>query len=130
MSGLGLYPVKQIIEDNGSITVFERGNIPFDVRRVFVVEAPGGETRGQHAHRTCQQFIWVIAGQVVVEVDAGRARSRYELESNGYGLLIPPMMWAEQTYIASSAKILVACDQTFSEDDYIRDYQTFLKLST
>lgn len=128
MAEVRLYPVQRIVEDNGSITVFEGGFLPFDVKRVFVVEAPLGETRGNHAHRTCQQFIWVISGRVAVEVDDGRSKSRYELEANKNGLFIPPMTWACQTYLAFSSKILVACDQTFWEDDYIRDYQSFLSL--
>ena len=128
MSDLGLYPVERILEENGSLTVFEQGGVPFEVKRVFVVEAPVGQTRGQHAHRTCQQFLWVITGRVSVEVDAGRAEFRYELEPNGDGLLIPPLMWARQTYLLPLTRLLVACDQRFSEDDYIRDHQTFLNL--
>jgi len=41
--------------------------------------------------------------------------------------LIPPTIWAEQTYLQENTIVLVLCDQFYDEADYIRDYDAFLQ---
>ncbi len=51
----------------------------------------------------------------------------YILDVSNQGLLIPPGIWASQTYIDNNSSLLVLCDQPFSEADYIRNYDEYLQ---
>jgi len=42
-------------------------------------------------------------------------------------VLVPPGIWAEQDYLKDNSIIIVFCDQSYDESDYIRDYDEFLK---
>ena len=112
-------------EDNGSVVVFEEGTVPFPVRRTFVVSADMGQIRGEHAHKACSQLLVVLSGKVLVSVDDGRIPRQFLLNELGEGLLIPPLVWASQEYLAEGSMLLVACDQIYDEEDYIRDYAEF-----
>jgi len=114
-------------EANGSMVIFEEGTVPFPVRRTFVVFAEAGQLRGGHAHRTCTQMLVVLQGIVDVTLDDGQQATSSLLSRLSHGLVIPPMTWADQKYLTDDATLLVACDQLFDEDDYIRDRGEFLK---
>lgn len=114
-------------EDNGDLVVMEGMiNVPFQIARVFVVRAPDGAVRGQHAHRACTQFLTCPQGVIEVECDDGLLKASFTLDHPNIGLLVPPSIWSQQTYNGKSAALTVLCDRPFDEDDYIRDYDEFL----
>lgn len=59
-------------EENGELVVVEGGNhIPFQIARIFTVRASDNNIRGQHAHKTCTQFLICSSGAVQVNCDNG-----------------------------------------------------------
>lgn len=115
-------------ESNGSITVFEQGALPYSVRRAFLVSAQEGQVRGAHAHRQCWQALFVVSGRVVVDTTSGEGDRSFTLESLSEGLVIPPLVWATQSYFGVDPQLLVVCSHTFDEADYIRSMQDFKAL--
>jgi len=117
---------------NGDLTVFEGVGacIPFPIRRFFTIAgvAPG-TTRGNHAHRFCTQVLACLSGSLRVELNDGRATSSVTLAANGFGLLIPPRIWNRIRFKDSSTVLAVICDQSYSEDDYLRDWDEFVRLN-
>lgn len=117
-----------VIEENGDLTVAEAGiSIPFFIARVFIVRAPKGSTRGQHAHKACSQLLLCSNGSVMVTCFDGVETRKIQLSSPGDGLLIPPGIWATQEYMADNSVLTVFCDHLYDENDYIRDYKNFLE---
>jgi dTDP-4-dehydrorhamnose 3,5-epimerase-like enzyme len=116
-------------EDNGDLVAIEGGtnNIGFSIERVFNVRAQKGQIRGRHAHRNCSQLLICTNGEVEVRCDSGTKNSIYILDKPNSGLLISPKIWSEQKYIKANTILTVLCDQPFDENDYIRDYDEFLK---
>jgi hypothetical protein len=112
-------------EENGSVTVFERGTLPFPVARAFVVSAASGQVRGAHAHRECWQALFALDGSVEVEAVSGTGRWSFRLEPDSDGLIIPPLVWATQKYTGRNPQLLVLCNETFSEADYVRSFDEF-----
>ena len=107
---------------------FER-NIPFAVRRYFTVfDVPANERRGEHAHRECHQFLVCVKGKVDVLADNGSVCTEFTLNSPSFGLYLPPMTWGVQYNYTSDAILLVFASHYYSDFDYIRDYNKFLKL--
>lgn len=114
------------VADNGDLVVMEElTHVPFAIARVFVVLAPVGVIRGQHAHKACTQFLTCPIGSIEVRCDDGREIATYILDQPHIGLLIPPSIWAQQTYLTPGSAMAVLCDRPYESQDYIRDYGDF-----
>ncbi len=111
---------------NGDLIVIE-GNtvIPFDIARVFFVRAPEGALRGLHAHKECSQFLICATGHIEVRYDDGNATGVTLLNRPEIGMLVPPGIWAQQTFLAPTSVLMVLCDKRYDANDYIRDYAEF-----
>ena len=116
----------------GSLSVadFEK-DLPFEPRRHFIVYGvPTQETRGEHAHRTCHQFLVCVHGSVRVLADDGKHREEFRLDAPNRGLHLPPMIWGTQYHYSSDAVLLVFASESYDPDEYIRDYAEFTALTT
>jgi UDP-2-acetamido-3-amino-2,3-dideoxy-glucuronate N-acetyltransferase len=104
------------------------GELPFTPQRFFVVyDVPSSRVRGEHAHRQCSQLLVCLRGEVTVMVDDGEVREEFRLDRPDAALLIPPMVWATQFRHTPDAALLVLASHDYDAQDYIRDYDTFLK---
>jgi len=100
--------------------------VPFTPRRWFVVhEVPGREIRGEHAHRTCHQFLICLSGSVAVATDDGENRAEVLLDDPALGIYIPPLVWGSQYHYSPDAVLLVFASDPYDPDDYIRSYDEF-----
>jgi len=123
---LSLVNLPYFFEVNGDLIAIEgAANVPFMIARVFLVRAPDGAIRGQHAHRQCLQFLCCLSGAVEVLCDDGKRSSEFVLNRPNVGLLIPQGIWAQQTYRGSGAALMVLCDRPYEANDYIRDYSEY-----
>jgi hypothetical protein len=119
----------RIIERKGSITFIYNGvQVPFDVARVYYLyDVPGGESRGGHAHKELQQLIVSVMGAFDVVLDDGNEQRRVRLDRAYYGLHIKQMIWRELENFSSGGICLVLASLPYDENDYIRDYNTFVQ---
>jgi serine acetyltransferase/dTDP-4-dehydrorhamnose 3,5-epimerase-like enzyme len=102
--------------------------VPFTPQRWFLVyDVPSREVRGEHAHRVCHQFLICVSGRVSVAVDDGTKRGEVVLDSPGLGIYIPPLVWGTQYRYEDDAVLLVLASHTYDPDDYIREYDEFLR---
>lgn len=113
----------------GNITpIHGNMNIPFEMKRVFYsYDIPGGEARGAHAHKVCQQFLIAASGAFEVVLDDGINRRTILLNRPFYGLYIPAGIWASEQGFSSGSICLVFASHTYDAQDYIRDYNDFKK---
>lgn len=103
--------------------------IPFIPKRFFLAyDVPSAMTRGEHAHRTCHQFLVCAKGQCAVVVDDGFRREELLLSTPSLGLYIPPMIWGIQYKYSADAALLVFASDHYDSGDYIRDYAEFTTL--
>ena len=114
----------------GSLSAGEfLSHIPFAPRRYFIVfDVPGKDVRGEHAHRTCHQFLVCVRGSLSMVVDDGTASEEIVLNEPNLGLYLPPMIWAVQYKYSADALLLVFASDHYDAGDYIRDYDEFLSL--
>jgi hypothetical protein len=113
----------------GNITAVN-GNIdiPFDIKRVYYLyDVPGGAERGGHAHKALQQLIVAASGSFEVHIDDGSAKKVIYLNRPYYGLLIVPGIWRELHNFSSGSICLVLASTLFDVEDYIWDYEEFVK---
>lgn len=131
VNGVALVELPHIADMRGSLTVgeFQRG-IPFDAKRYFMVfDVPSVETRGEHAHRKCHQFLICARGSVSVVADDGHQREEFLLDRPNLGLHLPPMVWGIQYKYSPDAVLLVFASHYYDAADYIRDYDEFVALA-
>ena len=113
----------------GNLTVVENGKtLPFDVKRVYYLyDVPAGESRGAHAHKELEQLIVAATGSFRVILDDGQNKRSFFLNRPYQGLNVKPGMWRDLEDFSSGAVCMVLASEVFMADDYIRDYQEFLK---
>ncbi len=114
---------------SGNITAIQnKQEIPFNIKRIFYLyDIPGGESRGAHAHKECHQFLVAASGSFEVQLDDGKVKKTVMLNQPFRGLHIPPGIWASEVNFSSGAICLVLASHKYDENDYIRDYEEFLK---
>ena len=114
----------------GNITVVENNNtVPFDVKRVYYLyDIPGGESRGGHAHKELFQLIIAVSGSFNVTLDDGNVKRTFTLNRPYQGLFVVPGIWRELNDFSSGSVCLVLASHEYDENDYIRDYESFIRL--
>ena len=98
----------KITDPRGNLTVAQaHTDVPFAVKRAYwVYDVPAGECRGGHAHKLCKEVL---------------------LNHPYQGLLIDTDVWRTLDDFSSGAVCLVLASEPFDEDDYIREYDDFLR---
>ncbi|MBS1370053.1 MAG: isomerase [Lentisphaeria bacterium] len=124
-----LYSIPSFSDIRGDLSVLEFEKLlPFPVKRIFYTYGVGSsEVRGEHAHKVCEQFLIALHGSLHVIVDDGRKRGEYVLDTPTRGLHLPSGCWGIQYKHSADCVLLVLASRGYEPDDYIRDYNEFLK---
>lgn len=130
MGELGkIIELQKVTDPRGNLTVAEGiTQIPFEIARAYwVYDVPGGESRGGHAHKRLKQLVVATSGSFTVTLDNGREQKKYLLNHPWQGLLIDTGIWRTLDDFSSGAVCLVLASQRYEEDDYIYEYDDFLR---
>lgn len=113
----------------GNLSIVENGKtLPFDVKRVYYLfDVPGGEGRGAHAHKELEQLIVAASGSFTVTLDDGKNKRSFFLNRPYQGLYVKPGLWRDLVDFSSGAVAMVLASEVYQKEDYIRDYEDFLK---
>ena len=130
VGGVTLHSLPLVNDIRGDLSVGEfPKDIPFLPKRYFLVfNVPNEETRGQHAHYKCHQFLVCVSGSCAVVVDDGVSRLEVILDSTEKGIYLPPLTWGIQYKYSEDAVLLVFASELYDADDYIRDYSEYLQI--
>lgn len=130
VAGVVVHRFNYVHDLRGDLTVGNFGpEIPFTpARYFFVLNVPGAEVRGEHAHHVCHQFLVAAKGRVSVMVDDGHERQEVLLDSPDLGIYLPPLTWGVQYKYSPDAVLLVFASHAYDSNDYIRDYDEFLQV--
>ncbi|WP_285270085.1 sugar 3,4-ketoisomerase [Kaistella rhinocerotis] len=115
----------------GYITIAEnQRNVPFDIKRVYwTYYTPQDVTRGGHAHYNLEQVIIAVSGKITFTTeDVDGNKEEFILDSPDKGLYIPKLIWRDIKF-SHNAVLLCLASEKYIESDYIRDYETFLKIT-
>jgi len=122
------HKLKSFEDERGSLLPLEFSSIPFEVKRIFVVNnVPVNKLRGDHSHYKTQQLIICTNGIVEVILHDGKKEERYTLNKFEQ-ILVPELIWDSQIFKTENAEILVLCSTSYSIEDYIFDFELFLKI--
>lgn len=125
-----LYTFKTMGDHRGSLIALEENkDIPFELKRVFYIFGTQPNVpRGQHAHYKTKQFLVSVAGSCKVTLDNGSTKKIFDLNKPNIGLFQDALIWGTMYDFSSDCVLMVLADDYYDEDDYIRDYETFLRV--
>ncbi len=104
------------------------GHIPFKPKRAYwIYDVPGGESRGGHAHKRLQQVIIAASGSFTVNLDNGHEKKQYLLNRPDQGLYLDTEIWRTIDDFSSGAVCLVLASELYEPEDYLYEYEDFLK---
>lgn len=116
-------------DDRGQLVALEeRKDIPFAIKRVYYMyDTKDGVHRGFHAHKSLEQILICIHGTCKILLDNGTEKKVIPLEKPYEGLYIANNMWREMYDFSEDAVLMVLASDFYNEEDYIRDYDDFLR---
>ena len=127
VGGCRIITLPKIADVRGNLSYVEGGkHIPFVIRRAYwIYDVPGGALRGGHAYYKLEEFIIAVSGSFNVAVDDGSERQVAQLNRSYFGLYVPSMVWRQIENFSSNSVALILGSLPYSEEDYLRDYETF-----
>jgi len=121
-----------IIQDpRGSLSFAQyEETLPFLPKRYFIIfDVAEGQTRGGHAHSTVHQLLVCVKGSCLVALDDGKVRDEIWLDRPELALYIPPRIWATQRHFSRDGVLMVLASEVYDPDEYIKDYEEFLRVA-
>ena len=123
-----LISLQKVENATGNYTLIEGNAIPFEVKRVYYLyDIPVGAERGGHSHINQSAFLIAVSGSFDVILKDGFSEKIFTLDNPEIGLFVGTGVWRELNNFTSNAVCLVYSSDMFDENDYIRDYDDFLK---
>ena len=125
-----LIELPKFLDARGNLSFVEQKNhVPFEIKRTYwIYDVPGGEARGGHAFRENKEFIIALSGAFDVVVDDGLNKKTFTLNRSYYGLYVPAGLWRKMVNFSTNSLALEFGSEHYDKEDYIRDYDEFLKL--
>jgi dTDP-4-dehydrorhamnose 3,5-epimerase-like enzyme len=123
--------LQNLADDRGNLVSLEGNkNVPFDIRRVYYLFGTKSDVRrGFHAHKRLKQLIVAVKGSCRILLDDGRERAEVLLDDPRRGLIVEFNIWREMFDFSEDCVLMVLADAHYDEDDYIRDYKTFINMN-
>ncbi len=117
-------------DERGNLVVVEGGSaIPFEIKRIFYIYGSDSEViRGCHANLRSEFVMINVSGTSKVKVDNGRETRIIELNRPRMGLYLKNNVWKEMYDFSPDSVLLVLSNEHYDAEEYIRDYETYLKI--
>ena len=110
------------------ISLESNKNIPFDIKRVYYIyDTLPDEVRGNHEHPNLEQVVVAIDGACEFVLDDGKETTTILLNRPNIGLYIGKNIWRKMQNFSYGCKLMVLASELYNPDEYIRDYDEFLK---
>lgn len=117
------------IQDEGYLCFMEENNhIPFSIKRVYYIfDVIKNAVRGKHTHKKTKQVLFCLHGSITIILDNGKDKEAITLNKAHQGLFLDAMMWHEMVAFKKGTILLVIASDIYKENDYIRNYKTYLE---
>ena len=118
-------------DERGNLVVAEGEgrDIPFQIKRVFYMYGSDDTVvRGQHANLNTHFVLINVAGTSKVRVVDGKEEVVVELNRPRMGLYIPNMLWKDMYDFSEDSVLVVVASEHFDENEYIRNYEDYVRM--
>jgi len=117
-------------DERGKLVIVE-GNqdIPFEIKRLFYIYGSDKDVvRGKHANKESEFVLINVSGSSKVMVTDGDNKQIVELNKPRQGVYLPKMVWKEMYDFSPDSVLLVLASTHYDGNEYIRDYDEYLKM--
>ena len=116
-------------DERGCLIALEKlHNVPFDIKRVYYIfDTKTDVVRGKHAHRQLEQVLICTSGSCKILLDDGKEKTEVLLDKAEKGLFVGKNIWREMYDFSEGCVLMVLANEYYDPDEYIRDYNMFLK---
>ncbi|MAY90778.1 MAG: hypothetical protein CMN00_06335 [Rickettsiales bacterium] len=119
--------IKNIKNKSCLISILENLKIKnFQVKRIFFLKSSKNTIRGNHAHKKCTQIFISLKGSIDLLIEKKRIK-KIKLKEFSNFVKVPPLNWVK-IKLKKNQILMVLCNENYSEKEYIRNYQKFLKI--
>lgn len=128
----GIIDLPRHFDINGDLTVVENTRaFPFSVKRVFYLyDVPADSERGGHSHFKAQELIVAVSGAFDVTINDGHGKRSFHLDRPYKALYIEAGIWRTLQNFSSGSVCLVLTSEKYDEDDYVRSFDDFMRLTS
>jgi len=115
---------------DGILTIGEsQKSVPFEIKRVYYINNlyNPNAIRGKHAHKKLEQIIFCVNGAFLLHLDDGNTKQDILINDPYIGIRLGPFLWHTMSNFSKDCVILVFANDYYDENDYIRNYEDFLK---
>ncbi|TLS71839.1 WxcM-like domain-containing protein [Aliarcobacter thereius] len=110
------------------VALEENRQIPFQIKRVFYIYGTQeGISRGNHSHYKTKQFLVAVNGSCKVTLDNGKVKETFDLNRPNIGLFQDALIWGTMHDFSRDCVLMVLSDEYYDANDYINNYESFLK---
>ena len=117
-------------DERGHLVIVEGGgDVPFEIKRIFYIYGSDSTViRGQHANRNSEFVLINVAGTSKVKVKDGKGNEAvFSLNRPHTGIYLPKMVWKDMYDFSSDSVLLCLSSEHYDPDEYIRDYEEYVK---
>ena len=84
--------------------------------------------RGNHAHKKCSQLFIPVLGEFALEIKTSNMKKKIMLNHlSKIAVLVPPKYWCSIKFIKKNSILMVACDQHYNVNDYLKNFNVYKK---
>lgn len=130
MNQVKMIELPQRGDERGHLVIVEGGiDIPFEIKRAFYIYGSDKDVvRGQHANRKTEFVLINVAGTSKIRVKDGEGNEAiFCLNRPHTGVYLPTMVWKDMYDFSEDSVLLVLASEHYNPDEYIRDYDAFVK---
>jgi dTDP-4-dehydrorhamnose 3,5-epimerase-like enzyme len=104
-------------------------SVPFKIRRFYLINnlLNKKSIRGKHAHKKLEQVIFCINGSFTLALDDGENKQKILMNDPTIGVKLGKLLWVTMSHFSKDCAILVIANNYYKENDYIRNYNNFIK---
>jgi dTDP-4-dehydrorhamnose 3,5-epimerase-like enzyme len=118
-------------DPRGNLSVIEEfQHVPFKIERIYwIYDVPGGEFRGSHAFKETCELIVALSGSFDIVLNDGQKEQLFHLNRSYKGLYVPKLLWRRLENFSTNSLALILASTVYDEDDYIRNFEEFSKIT-
>lgn len=113
----------------GSLFAIEDKQLPFSFKRIYALCGVADDTltRGNHAHKTNDQVMFVIQGALTLHLDDGTSTQSLRITNDDPGVRLGVKLWHSMNEFTQDCVAIIVASHAYDDSDYIRDYSEFKK---
>jgi len=127
MDKIQLIKLPHFKDERGELVPIElKEHLNWEAKRVYYA-FNNKETRGGHAHRTEKELFICARGSFTAKVHDGKEWHEYKLEGPEDAIYVDNWIWHEFTDFSEDGILLAVSSTNYDPEDYVRDFDQFLK---